>query len=249
MLLKLKPKPDTALEELLLCDEIHIDKLDNPRIVPLFGPNGIGKSSVLEGIMDSSARLVSQKYNSIYEKCNSRYGTFEIVRTDAQMDMLSYRNLKDNCARRQSRNEAEQFNPYFLIDRLNARGISEGQSIIYSLMDLLTIIGTTKDARYPEDGHEYLVILDEIDSGLSIDNLDFVMRKLKRTSMFRKDVQVVFSFNSPYVVNYFPQVMSLYTGEPCRLYTPKDMLDEIKIHEKEFRKKRYYSNGRPRIFN
>lgn len=233
MITKIIPKPGSSMEKILFCDALYLDEMPNPNIVPLFGPNGIGKSSIIKQLLNAS---------------NGKNTSIEVERTRTDMRVMSYCDRLDNCRTRDPRDYMEAFDPNYLSDRFNADAVSEGQSIIYSMIALLDIIGTGKQAIYGENGEETLVIMDEIDSGISLDNLDMIMRKLKNTAKKRKDVQVIFSFNNPYVVRYFPDVMSLYSGHPIRLETPDDMLAEIKSHEKEFRKKRYKSNGMPRIF-
>ena len=231
MIQKLTPTPNSKTSRILLCNALHINELPNPRIVPLFGPNGIGKSTVINALLNCS---------------NSRRNEFQIERTAAPMIVLSYCDRKDNFRIREARTIDESYDPYFINMRFNANSVSEGQSIVYSANGLFDIIGTGKNAMYNE-GKEYLVVIDEIDSGMSVDNLDRFMRKLKNTSKKRNDVQVIFSFNNPFVLRYFPDVLSLYTGHPIHLETTDDMLTEIKAHEKEFRKIRYKTDGTPKI--
>ena len=109
------------------------------------------------------------------------------------------------------------------------------------------------DALYPgkpldEKEKDTLVLLDEIDSGLSIDNIDITMRKIKYIVRKRDNVQFIFSFNSPRVLKHFPEVLSMYDGKKIELHTDEDMLAEIRKHKKEFDKARKYSNGRPKIY-
>lgn len=231
MINKITPVENSLLSKILLCDKLHIDELPNPNIVPLFGPNGIGKSSVINALID-------KLHND---------GQISIDRTRTPMTVLSYRNSKDNSRVCEPRSYEEAFDPGFLMSRIEAQNISEGQSIMYSALNLFDIIGTGKNAK-TRRREEYLVLIDEIDSGLSLDNLDIILRKLKNTGRRRKDVQVIFSFNNPYVLQYFPDVLSLYTGHPIRLETPEDMLAEIRSHEKEYRKIRYRSNNMPKQF-
>lgn len=230
MIMKITPKKDSNLESILLCDALYIHEMKNARIVPLFGPNGIGKSSVIKAILDA---------------LNKR-SEIDVERTPADMRVLRYRNSKDNMAVKEAETYHESFDPNFLLGRMNARRISEGQSILYSVIGLFNLIGTGKNSLHYE-GQEILAVFDEIDSGLSIDNLDVLMRKLRHTSRMRHDVQVIFSFNNPYVVNYFPQVLSLYDGHPLMLHTPKDMLNAIEENKEKFRKYRYYVNGLPKV--
>lgn len=231
MINEIMPIKNSRIAEILLCDKLCIDKLPNPRIVPLFGPNGIGKSSIINAILDN---LNGKK-------------EIEIKRTKTPMIVLSYRNGVDNLRVKESHSIDEEFSPEFIVSKYNSRSVSEGQSIIYSALMLFEAMGTGKNAIY-EENKEYLILIDEIDSGLSLDNLDIIMRKLKNTADKRKDVQVIFSFNNPYVLNYFPNVLSMYTGNPIKIRNADEMITTINSHSKEFRKLRYKSDNMPRTF-
>lgn len=234
MITQLTPVPGSTLSEILLCDSLYIDGLPNPRLVPLFGPNGIGKTSVVEALI-STMTGESKQLDIVCDR-------------PTPTRLLHYRDRKDNARIREPRSYAEAFDPRFFNAKYDAQSLSEGQSILYSVMDLLDAIGTTKHS-IPVDGTENIVVLDEIDSGMSIDNLDAVMRKLVRATKRRNDVQVVFSFNNPYVLRYCPTVLSLYTGYPVLLRHEDEMLEYIHSNAEQFRKLRYYTNGRPKIAN
>lgn len=234
MLRKITPEKDSVIKDVLLCDALYFHELENPKIIPLFGPNGIGKSTIIK---------------SIIKAANGKKSEIIVDRDSSPITVYTYINSKDNMKVNQGRSYHQSFDPRFLIDKLNAQSVSEGQSIIYSIMDLFDLLGTDeKRSIEVQAGHENLLIIDEMDSGLSIDNLDLMMRKIKDIEKNRPDVQIIFSFNNPYVVTYFPEVINMYTGHPIILKTPDDMLQEIKSHEKEFRKKRYDEEDRPIVY-
>ena len=220
----MKVKPDTDIEDILFFKEADFTEFE--RVIPIFGPNGIGKSTLIRAIKDHvvDVKIGGAKQTAVY----------------------SYQNGTDNFKIRRARSYAENFDPVFMLSKLNAQSVSEGQSIIYSMFDLL-------DALYPgkpldEKEKDTLVLLDEIDSGLSIDNIDITMRKIKYIVRKRDNVQFIFSFNSPRVLKHFPEVLSMYDGKKIELHTDEDMLAEIRKHKKEFDKARKYSNGRPKVF-
>ena len=130
--------------------------------------------------------------------------------------------------------------------KFNSQYISEGQSIIYSMFDLLDAFRKNGAFEYHED-KDSIVLLDEIDSGMSIDNIDTTMRKIKYISRIRDDIQIIMSFNSPRVLKWFPEVFSMYDGNKLILHTDEDMLKEIRKHKKEFDKLHKDSYGRPKI--
>lgn len=231
MITKIEIVPKTREADILLFDKLDLDSLPNERIVPLFGPNGVGKSTLLDGLLKASE---GNRNAGVKAKINKKTVVF------------SYRNSEDNLRVRKPKTYMESFDPFLLKAKFDAGSVSEGQSIMYSIYDLIDGIGTSKNAMKYE-GKDIVVLIDELDSGLSIDNLDRILKKLKYSTERRKDVQIVFSFNNPYVLRYFPDVVSLFTGEVIHLETTEDMLNEIEKH-KDFRKIRYYSNGKPKVF-
>lgn len=218
--------PYTKEEAILFFKEADLSQFKS-HVVPLFGPNGVGKSTLIKGIED----------HSIY-----------IDRDDRDLEIFSYQNSRDNFKSRKSRNFLEEYDPGFMNARFDAQRVSEGQSVIYSMLDLLD--GFMKNGQLKrENNHDYLVLLDEIDSGISIDVIDFIMRKIKYIIRTRTDVQFIFSFNSPRVLKHFPQVLSMYDGKMIELHTEDDMLEVMNDHKKEFNKVRKKSNGRPKIYD
>ena len=223
MIRSISVKEDSVQSKILFFNYADLSPFTS-RVVPLFGPNGVGKSTLISAIESRDVDLTYDNKVKIYAYCNSR----------------------DNFKVRRARTMFEDFDPAFIVARMNAQLISEGQSLIYSMLDLLD--GFMKNGGLkPESGVDNLVLLDEIDSGISIDVIDFVMHKIKYVVRTRSDVQFIFSFNSPRVLKHFPQVLSMYDGKMIELYTEKDMLKVINEHKKEFNKARKTSRGRPKI--
>ena len=219
--------PDTLLHSILFFETADFSQFDK-HVIPLFGPNGVGKSTLIKGI---------ETHRDLDIKLNGKPTGF-----------YSYQNARDNFKVRQPRTYMESFDPVFLTSRLDAQSVSEGQSIIYSMFDLLD--GLRKNGGLPpEEGKDMVILLDEIDSGMSIDNIDLTMKKIKTLVRVREDLQFIFSFNSPRIVKHFPFVLSMYDGKMLELHSDDDMLDEINAHKKSFDKARKTSKGRPKIFN
>ena len=223
MITSVSVRPDSFEKEVLFFKEVDLTQFKN-RVVPLFGPNGVGKSTFIKS-------LEEQKLD---------------IKIDRPTLVYSYQNSRDNFKTRQARSYEESFDIVFLRAKLDARSISEGQSIIHSMFDLLD--GLMKNGGLPpEEGKDKVILLDEIDSGMSIDNIDITMRKIKYLLRTRPDLQFIMSFNSPRVLKFFPQVLSMYDGKMIELHTDEDMLVEINRHKKEFNKARKTSKGRPKI--
>jgi len=222
--------PETRTSKILFFDKIDLTQFTS-NVIPLFGPNGAGKSTLLQSIIDRGFR----KSNDVTVNITKGIGT----------TFFAYRNSVDNFKNAEPRTIDQTYDPVFNKLKWDARLISEGQSVIFSIMDLL-------DHLYNEYKHvsesDVFVVLDEIDSGLSIDNIDVVMRKIKRITRISKQVQLMLSFNNPRVLKWFPEVLSMYDGTKIVLHTEDDMLREIVRHKKEFDKIRKTSKGRPKVY-
>ena len=225
MITSINVTPDSFEAAVLFFKEADLTPFTS-RVIPLFGPNGVGKSTLI----------------------NALEGHKLDVHIDRPTLLFSYRNGRDNFKIREPRSYAEAFDPGFMNSKFDAKGISEGQSIIYSMFDLLDGLNPSGELK-PEDGKDMLILLDEIDSGMSIDNIDQTMRKIKWLVKHRSDLQFIMSFNSSRVVKHFPQVLSMYDGKMIELHTDEDMLAEIDANKNMFNKVRKNSKGRPKIFN
>lgn len=223
MLTSFSVKPKTRVENILLFNSADLSSFST-NVIPLFGPNGVGKSTLIKSMMDGQLELNTDKPTQYFSYCNST----------------------DNFKHREPRSINESFDPFLLNAKFDAQSLSEGQSIIYSMFDLLEGFYPQGELS-PVHNYDYLILLDEIDSGLSIDNIDTTMRKIQYIMRTRNDVQIMFSFNSPRVLKWFPEVLSMYDGTKLTLHTDEDMIKEIRKHKKEFDKLRKNSKGRPKV--
>ena len=162
MILNFSVKDNTNEDKILLFKNGDFAQFEN-NVIPLFGPNGVGKSTLINGLINQTLNIKSSKPGICY----------------------SYQNSKDNFKIRQARNLPESYDPFFLVMKFNSQYISEGQSIIYSMFDLLDAFKKNGEFKYHED-KDSIVLLDEIDSGMSIDNIDTTMRKIKYISRKHK---------------------------------------------------------------
>lgn len=248
----------------LFFKSIDLTQLPDLKIVPLFGPNGSGKTTLLKAIntnLNCNIRLEYYKQQLAEGKIDkTEYEFYEedIMHDNVKMgcdleldhcayQVLTYNNSNDNFRHRKARSMFEDFDPYYIKNRLDAQSVSEGQSIVHSIYNLFECMKPGKNMSVIENGHT-IVLIDEMDSGLSLDNLDMFMRKLQNIIKKRNDIQVFMSFNNPYILKYFPYCISMYTGEMIELHNTEDMLMEINKHKDWFNKARKLSNGRPKIF-
>ena len=259
MINRINTLENTKTSEILFFDRCDLTKLPNKRIVPLFGPNGSGKTTLINAIGTylDALRLKNKVLRDDIEykdfvledfNRNIRKAGCSLVLEDVPYRVLSYSNSDDNFRHRRERSINDAFNPALLSARFDANSVSEGQSIVYSVFDLIELLSTGKKGIRYDDGH-LIVLIDEMDSGLSIDNIDMFMKKLKYYTDKRDDIQVIFSFNNPRILKFFPHVLSMYTGEVLELHSDEDMLAEFKKHEKAFNKARKLSNGRPKVYD
>ena len=68
--------------------------------------------------------------------------------------------------------------------------------------------------HYTETGPTFIitVVFDEMDSGLSVDNIDYIMNKVIDISEVRSDIQFVISFNNYAVCRKYTKIKSMMTG-------------------------------------
>lgn len=223
--------PDTKLSKILFFDEVDFEQFPE-RVVPLFGPNGVGKSTFISTL----------ESNGYMKNGRDSEKAMRISITRATK-CYSYMNARDNVKTGSRAYRGDMSDVYSFSKSFNSKAMSEGQSIVYSSYDLLRAF----DSSEPSAENDTVLLFDEIDSGLSIDNIDFVMRKMRRVIKRRPDVMIIFSFNSPRVLKWFPNVLSMYDGTRTTLRTEEDMMTVIRQYKREFDKSRK-SKGLPRVF-
>lgn len=157
--------------------------------------------------------------------------------------LYSYCNSQDNL-RRGSHDKLENVDRF--ISFFESQHLSEGQTIMYSLKDFINGLISDKEAH--KENQNILLLMDEFDSGLSIENVIYLCRRMKVLAHKWRDMQIIFAFNNPAVLTVFPDVISVYTGEVLHIETMPKMLAEIKKHEKELKKARQTSRGKYKTF-
>jgi len=245
MIKKVMTVPNTKPAAVLFTNEYDFMQLPDPRVVPLFGPNGAGKSTLLTAIQDESLRLnqlniANAELEESKEDWDRHFWLNSVIESGVRFDaegtikVYSYFNSRDNFRHREARSLDESYDPYFLNARFDAKTLSEGQAVLYSVYELFAGLKDTEDFFNPEGPCVFLI--DEFDSGVFIDNIDACMRHLKKALKQRDDIQVIFSFNNPRVLKHFPHVLSMYDNKVYELHTDDDMAalirENSKLHEK-----------------
>ena len=173
------------LEEILFFNKMNLEQ-----VTLLFGANGVGKSSLIKGIL---------KQKEIKFNCDKEIKLYSYINNEQ-----NFRNMNKNS----NLSYEDMFNPYLINKKYNADELSEGQSIIYSLQDIFELCMQIKD-----DSNDSVILLDEIDSGLSIDNVDYLSDKIKEITDKYSNIQFIIAFNNFEFCRNFPKVFNMYNGK------------------------------------
>ena len=173
------------LEEILFFNKMNLEQA-----TLLFGANGVGKSSLIKGIL---------KQKEIKFNCDKEIKLYSYINNEQ-----NFRNMNKNS----NLSYEDMFNPYLINKKYNAEELSEGQSIIYSLQDIFELCVQIKD-----DSNDSIILLDEIDSGLSIDNVDYLSDKIKEITDKYSNIQFIITFNNFEFCRNFPKVFNMYNGK------------------------------------
>jgi len=161
----------------------------NDRLNILLGGNGSGKSSLIH----------------LLEKQ-------ECCTVDGENIILSYRNSKDN----DSKNDPSPFGnssnyAQDLARRFHVSSISEGQSIIYSISKFIHKLETSLETNVEQ---HHVVLLDEIDSGLSCDHVNVVLWLISDLlDRFPGRLQFFVATNMYHWIWVVKSAISLYDGK------------------------------------
>lgn len=163
------------------------------RLNILFGGNGVGKTTFLNAIRDNKV-------------------SFE---TDNNQEVLikSYTNSIDNMKINSKDRELKTMKQVQIV--YNSSSLSEGQTIIHYVLNFLQEIKDLKTDK------QIVVLLDEVDSGLSVENINFLLWQIKDL-IEKKNVQFFISSNHFHFVYAQKMVLNMYTGK----YTKIDSYEE-----------------------
>ena len=261
MINKIRVKEDNEiLNSIFLFKEIDLTKLPNKSIVPLFGANGIGKSTLISTIYDYLYLNRMVKNPDKIKSTSSFISVENLVRTyrdklesigieleleDKDYSCYNYKDSKDNFKHykvdKLSFDEEVAFKISCMYD---ASALSEGQSIIYSIKDLFESFRISNERHIAVcDDFSYIITIDEVDSGLSVDNIDVIMNYIKEIIETRSNTQFIISFNNPRVIKTFKDVVNLYDGNIIHLESDDDMIKEILKNKSKLDKRRLDKEG------
>lgn len=195
MIKKLKIKSDTKEKDILLFDEItNLHKINI-----LFGGNGVGKSTFLNGLKN---------------------GSFELETTNP-IHILSYKNSEDN---KKVSKYAELTGRYDILKVYNSSAYSEGQGMIHFLLPFLYDV---KDVAKENADKDIVVLIDEIDSGLSIENINMMLHIVCEIGEEYKNVQFFISSNHYHYAYVFKKVLSMYDGQWITIESYEDYFERL----------------------
>lgn len=259
MINKIKVVPETQTSNILFFDETDLNLLPDKRIVPLFGANGSGKTTLLKAIENSIySKIFEKQYKDMEPIELAMKGIRKPKSNDVSLDiddaptaLFTYRNSTDNFRVKEPKSYFDSFDPTYLNLKYDANALSEGQSIVYSAMDLLKgMLKSTKTKEsFVNDDQHAIVLIDELDSGLSIDNIEDAMKVIKRVLRQKRNIQFFMSFNNPFMCHFFPNVISMYDGQVHQIHNTEEMYEELKKNQEMLKKSRKKRNGKFRIFD
>ena len=167
-------------------NNLLFDSIDNiKRLNILFGGNGVGKSTLLNYIINNNIETDSHDY---------------IVK--------SYINSRDNS---KINNNKQLNNTKDFIRACNCNIYSEGQSIIHNLLSFL------QDIKELKTDKTIIVCMDEIDSGMSAENINMILWQIKELLETKNNIQFFISCNNYHFVYCFKEVLNMYTGKYIKI--------------------------------
>lgn len=220
-------------KEILLTKKFDLTLMPKLNFIPIIGANGCGKSTLLKCLANNGKGV-------------SGHQALEIMITKPT-DVYRYLNSKDNFKIKKPMDMIRGFTAEEFADKYYSSRLSEGMGMIHSYMPLLD--GLLEDAIPKNDDRDILIILDEFDSGLSLDNIDIVMNKIIDISIRRQDIQFIFSFNNPFILHYLSycgnMLLSMYNGKPVHIVTDSGLLRfyRRKDNTRKFNKRRFDEDG------
>lgn len=164
----------------------------------LFGGNGVGKTTFLNAIKDNKL-------------------SFEL---DNEKDVLikSFTNSIDNMKINSQQKELSSTRD--VVKLFNSNSFSEGQSIIHYVLSFLY------DIKELETDKQIVVLLDEVDSGLSVENINMLLWQIKDL-IDTKNVQFFISSNHYHFVYAFKNVLNMYDGKYIKIESYEEYFERL----------------------
>ena len=172
----------------IYCDDerLHFKELEiNQRLNILVGGNGVGKTTLLNGIHENCYKMDTNKSIEIIKYSNSR----DNIRVKTGLNMTTPQ----------------------LVACANAKSMSEGQSIMYSIVSFFAKL-KEEALELDNKNKSLVVVLDEVDSGLSVDAINVVMHFICDMLKNYKNTQFFVSSNNYHFTYIQKDVINMYTG-------------------------------------
>lgn len=167
-------------------NNLLFDSIDNiKRLNILFGGNGVGKSTLLNYIINNNIETDSHDY---------------IVK--------SYINSRDNSKINRNKELATATD---FIKAINCNSYSEGQAILHNLLSFL------QDIKELKTDKTIIVCMDEIDSGMSAENINMILWQITELLDTHDNIQFFISCNNYHFVYCFKEVLNMYTGKYIKI--------------------------------
>lgn len=167
-------------------NNLLFDSIDNiKRLNILFGGNGVGKSTLLNYIINNNIETDSHDY---------------IVK--------SYINSRDNSNINRNKELATATD---FIKAINCNSYSEGQAILHNLLSFL------QDIKELKTDKTIIVCMDEIDSGMSAENINMILWQITELLDTHDNIQFFISCNNYHFVYCFKEVLNMYTGKYIKI--------------------------------
>ncbi len=187
MLQAISIKSNTELSEILLSKEFDLSN----RVNLLFGSNGVGKSTLINALLQ--LQYTGQMIPKLTEK--------ESPIIYSYIDSLQNANI---IGKNPNLSFNQQNTTDIMIRKFNASELSEGQSIVYTIQEFLYClrIGIKRKEKI-------LAVIDEVDSGMSVDNIAWLCTEIKELIQLDDNIQFIIAFN-----NYeFNRLSFIRTGD------------------------------------
>lgn len=195
MIKSLKIRKNSKEDKILLFKEVSNLK----KINILFGGNGVGKSTFLNGLKENSFEIESKKPIKIF----------------------SYTNSLDN--KKISKNNAIEKHTD-IIKIYNSSQYSEGQAMIHFFRPFLLDV---EDYARNNTTEDIVVLIDEMDSGLSIENINMLLHLIVDMCNEFKNIQFFISTNHYHYTYVFKEVLNMYDGTWIRIESYEEYFQRL----------------------
>lgn len=195
MIKSIKIKGNSIYKDRFLTNEFNLYSKYNF----LYGCNGSGKSTLIELLNDKKLRE-------------------ENLEIDGEFNNVAcFINSADNCTRKKI--SIFQDDKTFLqecSEKIHIGSKSEGQAIIYSAIHNFLYSEKVKNAD--------LILIDEIDSGLSIDNINIICNLLQDIC---KNKQVIVACNNYHFAYNSKKIINMLTGNKDTVNNYEEFVNKI----------------------